>query len=569
VSSAAPSSFTRSSPAPTSRHAAFQALEALDHEVDLVIVGGGINGAGIARDAARRGLKVVVVEQNDLAFGTSSRSSKLIHGGLRYLEQYRVHLVFESVTERQRLLKCAPHLVAPLGFLFPVYEGDKQPLAMIRAGMWLYDGLALFQHERHRTLDPSECRALVPQLELGGLTGAPLYWDCATDDARLTLETAIDATRHGAIVCPWTKAIAFERGAGQRIRSVVVKSVHSGDEVRIRTRGVINATGPWADDTLETSRKDSPPLLRTTKGIHIVVDSARLNLPHAVVCRHPDDSRVLFAIPWGDRTYIGTSDTDEDVDPSEVRANRTDVRYLLRAVESYFPSANVGEEDVIATWAGLRPLINEGGSAQSESEVSREHKVFVGDGGMVTVAGGKLTTYRKMAAEVVDAAVQELKSSALLTIDLSASETETSPLPGGIGFDGSEGQRGTLAAEITGLGIESDIAIHLVATYGSRAIEVARLAKKDRSAGARLIEGRPEIVAQVDFAMEQELAGSACDVLCRRTQISLRDHQNGLSALDTVVARMQSALGWSSERAEEEKVRYRHEVALQTAWRAD
>lgn len=534
-----------------------------------MIVGGGVNGAGIARDAARRGLDVVVVEQNDLAFGTSSRSSKLIHGGLRYLEQYRVHLVFESVTERQRLLKCAPHLVAPLGFLFPVYQGDKQPLAMIRAGMWLYDGLALFQHERHRTLDPDECKALVPQLDLEGLTGAPLYWDCATDDARLTLETAIDATRHGAIVAPWTKAVAFERGAGGRIRSVVVRGVHDGAEVRIRTRGVINATGPWADDTLETSRKDSPPLLRTTKGVHIVLDRARLSLPHAVVCRHPDDARVLFAIPWGDRTYIGTTDTDEQVDPSEVRATRDDVRYLLRAIESYFPSARVGQEDVIATWAGLRPLISEGDGATSESEVSREHKIFVGDGGMVTVAGGKLTTYRKMAAEVVDVAVEDLKSNALLTVELGASQTELDPLPGGIDFDGTEGRRGALATEITELGLDADVAIHLVSTYGSRAIEVARLARTDRSAAQRLVEGRPEIVAQVDFAMQQELAATATDVLCRRTQLSLRDHDNGLGALDAVVARMQPALHWSSERAEDEKARYRHEVALQTAWRSD
>lgn len=564
------------SPRPTAQSQSFQALidlSAADTELDVVIVGGGINGAGIARDAARRGLSVAVVEQNDLAFGTSSRSSKLIHGGLRYLEQYRVHLVFESVSERQRLMACAPHLVAPLGFLFPVYKGDKQPLSLIRAGMWLYDGLSLFRSpQRHRTLDPAECKTMVPELDQEGLTGAPLYYDCATDDARLTLETAIDATRFGAIVAPWTQAIGFTRGAGGRFRRVRVKNVLDGREVEIKARAVVNATGPWTDATLDAADgpKKSTSLLRPTKGVHIVVDAARLSLPHAVVCRHPKDGRVLFAIPWGDRTYVGTTDTDESGDPSEVRASHDDVRYLIDAIASYFPTAKVGEEDVIATWAGLRPLISDGdGGGASESEVSREHKILVGDGGIVTVAGGKLTTYRKMAAEVVDVVVAELGENALLGKELGPSKTELDPLPGGVGFDGSAAQRRAMATTLASEGIADDIAEHLISTYGSRAREVAALVARDPSAGMRLVDGRPEIVAQVDFAIAEELAATACDVLCRRTQLSLRDHDQGLGALDAVVSRMAEKLGWSEARIAEEKARYQHEVGLSRAWRTD
>jgi glycerol-3-phosphate dehydrogenase len=569
---------------PTAQSSSFQALselEARGTELDVLIIGGGINGAGIARDAARRGLSVAVIEQNDLAFGTSSRSSKLIHGGLRYLEQYRVHLVFESVSERQRLMACAPHLVQPLGFLFPVYKGDKQPLALIRAGMWLYDGLSLFRSpQRHRTLDPEECKTLVPELDQDGLSGAPLYWDCATDDARLTLETAIDATRFGAIVSTWTEAVGFTRGTQNRYRQVRVRSVLDGREVTLKARSVVNATGPWSDATLDKPVAGDgdlapkigkkAPLLRPTKGVHIVVDSARLNLPHAVVCRHPDDKRVLFAIPWGDRTYVGTTDTDEVVDPSEVRASHEDVRYLLASIASYFPTAKVGEEDVIATWAGLRPLISEGDAGASESEVSREHKILVGDGGMITVAGGKLTTYRKMAAEVVDVVVAQLSENALLKRDLEPSKTEIDPLPGGVGFDGSPTTRGALKAEVAGLSeLDDEICEHLVSTYGSRAKDIATLVARDRSGGERLVAGRPEILAQVDFAIDQELAATACDVLCRRTQLSLRDVDQGLGAVDRVIARMKGKLAWTEARATEERARYQHEVDLSRAWRSE
>jgi len=559
--------------APTRRDLVLRDLDASTargDELDLVVIGGGINGAGVARDAARRGLRVLLVEQNDLAFGTSSRSSKLIHGGLRYLEQYHVHLVFESVSERSRLLRLAPHLVQPLGFLFPVYQGDKNPLWLVRTGMWVYDALSLFRSpEPHRTLDPAELARLVPELRTEGLAGAPLYFDAATDDARLTLETAIDAARSGALVATWTKVVGLAP-SGSRIRRVQLEDALDGRRYEVATRAVVNATGPWSDALLGLAGSATRPLLRPTKGIHVVLDAARLPVPHAVVCRHPDDGRVLFVIPWGDRTYVGTTDTDEQVEPGQVRASHDDVRYLMRAIERYFPGREVREEHVLATWAGLRPLVSDGEGGSSESDVSREHKIFVGEGGMITVAGGKLTTYRKMAAEIVDVAVAELTAHGLLTRTLRKAETEEAPLPGAHGFDASEEGRARLAAEIAALGtLGRDVAAHLVATYGARAREVAARTAGDPAAGAPITAGRPDVLAQVDFAIDEELAATIADVLDRRTQISLRDGAHGLPGLDALADRMAARLGWSAARTEEEKARYRASVALQEAWRSE
>ena len=393
----------------------------LDEAVDVLVIGGGITGAGIARDAARRGLKVAVVEQRDLAFGTSSRSSKLVHGGLRYLESYEFSLVFESVSERRVLMDLAPHLVNPLGFLFPVYKGSRQSLFVINAGMWLYDGLSLFRSPKiHKKLKPKEVAELEPAVKQEGLKGAPLYYDCSTDDARLTVETALDAVAHGAIIATYARVESFLKDDNGRIQGAVVKCQTTGELKEVRASVVVNATGPWTDKTMAMSGTRKGNLLRPTKGVHIVVEFDKLPIQHAVVCFHPTDERVLFALPWGDRTYIGTTDTDYQGDEAEVAATLTDVDYLIEASNTYFPNHPVERADVIATWAGLRPLIAppsdgdgdedaEDGGEVSESKVSREHQILVGQDGLITIAGGKLTTYRKMAGELVDTAVDLLR----------------------------------------------------------------------------------------------------------------------------------------------------------------
>lgn len=548
--------------------------DGLRGRVDVLVIGGGITGAGIARDAARRGLSVALVEMNDLAFGTSSRSSKLIHGGLRYLEAYEFSLVFESVSERRILQDIAPHLVNPLGFLFPVFKGAKRQLWLINAGMWLYDGLSLFRSPKiHKNLKPREIAQIEPAVKQAGLKGAPLYYDCATDDARLTLETALDAAKHGATIATWAKVTSFLKTEGGRVRGAVVEDALSGERREIEASTVINATGPWTDATMAMSHpQKGGSILRPTKGVHIVVDAAKLPLKNAVVCFHPDDDRVLFAIPWGDRTYLGTTDTDYEGDPAAVAATLEDVDYLIDAASSYFPGHPLGREDVIATWAGIRPLMApQGESADlSESSVSREHQILIGQDGLITIAGGKLTTYRRMAAEVVDTAVRmlELERGPL---DLPGAATGKEPLPGAIGWP-EDDDHAHVADEVAKAGhprVPEDVARHLADHYGMCALEIARAMAKDAKLAARLVPGRPEVVAQVDWAVEQELAATVCDVIIRRTQLFFRDFDQGLGAARRVADRMAELLGWDEAQKAKELARYEAEVALSRAWREE
>jgi glycerol-3-phosphate dehydrogenase len=536
----------------------------LGGEVDVMIVGGGINGAGIARDAARRGLSVVVIEKDDLASGTSSRSSKLIHGGLRYLESYEFSLVFEAVSERRILLDLAPHLVNPLGFLFPVYKGSRKNLRIIRAGMWLYDGLSLFRSPKiHKSLSPSEVAELEPAVKIEGLRGAPLYYDCATDDARLTLEVAIDATHAGATVVTHAKVESFLEENG-RVVGAKVRSARGGQEKTVRAKVVVNATGPWTDATRAMSRGDAPPLLRVTKGVHVVVDRAKLPIENAVVCFHPVDDRVLFAIPWGDRSYIGTTDTDFDGDLDDLYATADDVRYLLEAARVYFPEHPLEAADVIATWTGLRPLIAPEGSTEgvAESKVSREHQILIGEDGLITVAGGKLTTFRRMSAEVVDTVLRLLRLSDSAPREIAESRSDRVPLPGALGWPEDDDESKVIARVLeTGApAIDETIAAHLTSVYGMVAVQVAGLCAADPSLATPLVEGRPEILAQVDWAVHRELAASVSDVMIRRTQLFFRDFDQGLSAVAAVADRMAEILRWTDEERAASIAEYRAEV---------
>lgn len=546
--------------------------ERLDAPVDVLVIGGGITGAGIARDAARRGLSVALIEMRDLAYGTSSRSSKLVHGGLRYLEHYEFSLVFEAVSERRILLDIAPHLVNPQGFLFPVYKNSRRSLWFISAGMWVYDGLSLFRSpRRHQTLKPAQLAEREPTLSQENLSGAPLYYDCATDDARLTLETALDAASQGATIATWTRVRSFVKDEIGRIQGVMVEDQDNGAIKEISARVVINATGPWTDRTLAMAGSRSEgALLRPTKGVHIVVERDKLPVNEAVVCMHPDDGRVLFAIPWGARTYIGTTDTDYGGDPADVSATLEDVDYLIDAAAAYFPENPLCHDDVIATWAGLRPLITEAEATPgSESSVSREHRIVVGSDGLITIAGGKLTTYRRMAAEVVDTAVDLLRLLSALPEDLPPANTASTPLPGAVGWpeDDDHEKVADRVFEASGGAISKETAQLLANTYGMRGVDVARLAAEDPALAAPLVEGRPEILAQVDWAVKAELAHGCVDVLKRRTQLYFRDHNQGLSALPVVAGRMAELLGWNDELRGLREEAYRAEVARSRRWR--
>ncbi len=533
---------------------------------DLLVIGGGIVGAGAARDAAMRGLSVALVEQNDLAYGTSSRSSKLVHGGLRYLEQGEFSLVFESVSERRVLLDIAPHLVNPLGFIFPVYRDAKFGPFTLNIGMWLYDGLSLFRSPKiHKNLSPRQLAEEEPCLQRDGLRGAQLYYDCATNDARLTLETALDAQAHGAEVRTYTKVVGMLRDSNGRVRGVRARGAFGDTEMEIEARVVINATGPWSDD-VRALGEPRPKILRITKGIHVVVPRDRLPLRHAVVCSHPTDKRVLFALPWGDRSYIGTTDTDYQGDPADVAATRGDVTYLLDCMGKYFPGAKLGDDDVIATWAGLRPLISSEGSASS---VSREHEILVDPDGLITIAGGKLTTFRKMAGEVVDRAVAMLRLTGTVPTPLAEAYTARQPLPGAVGWpEDDDGTRVEALCRSAAPALDDAAAELFVATYGTRAVDVSRRINEHPELGEALVPGRPERLAQVDFAVERELAQTVTDVLLRRTQLYYRDVDQGLGAAPRVARRMATLLGWSQEREAAEIAAYEAEVARSRAWRA-
>ncbi|HEX4628036.1 MAG TPA: glycerol-3-phosphate dehydrogenase/oxidase, partial [Gemmatimonadales bacterium] len=397
--------------------------------VDLLVIGGGITGAGIARDAALRGFRTALVDQGDFAGGTSSVSSRLVHGGIRYLEQGDFRLVFEASRERRILLRIAPHLVHPLPFVFPVYRGARVPAWKLRAGMWLYDILAAFRNVKmHRWLNAKATRRLEPGLREKELQGAALYYDAQTDDARLAIATMRSAARAGALVANYAEVTALLKPDG-RTSGAFLRDGLTGQPHTVRALVVVNASGPWVDRVRRLDEPAAQPLLRLTKGAHIVVARQRVGHTRAVTLMSPLDGRVMFVIPWGDLSYIGTTDTDEDASPEEVRATARDVIYLLRSANAFFPQARLSPRDVIATWAGLRPLLRPT-RAVAPSQASREHRVVESPSGLVTIAGGKLTTHRVMARDVVDRVAYRLRA-----LDgrprAPRAPTDRMPLPGG------------------------------------------------------------------------------------------------------------------------------------------
>lgn len=544
---------------PNSKRAA--ALERLGKEsFDLLVVGGGITGAGIARDAALRGLKVALVEKLDFGAGTSSKSSKLIHGGLRYLEQGELGLVFESVNERKRLMKLARHLVRPLPFLVTNFKGDRRWLATLALGLWIYDALCFFgNYKNHTTFGAKKTLALEPQLRSTGLNGGILYYDCVTDDARLTLECALDAQALGAVVLNHAKAGKLLRDEAGKIAGVVVTDVEGGGVIEARAKVVINATGPWSDEVRALASE--PGILKPTKGIHVVMDAARLPVKHALMMISPRDKRAVFCIPWGlGRTVVGTTDTFFDGSPDSVEPTRADVEYLLETANSYFPQAQLVSADVLATWSGLRPLLKPEDETEGASAVSREHEIYDSPG-FVTIAGGKLTTFRRMAAEVVDHAIAQLGVK-------TKSTTATRPLPGGQGLEESDDALEALAKSLEMPGLPEGGARYLAGEYGARAPTILARGKADPTAFERLDPELPSIFAQVDEAVDVELARTLDDVISRRIPLVLRARDQGLGIAEKVAARLATKLDWSAERTQAELAKYRAVVASTRTFRS-
>ena len=556
-----------SAPPAASSSASATATPAADGPCDLVIIGGGITGAGIARDAALRGLKVALFEKSDFGSGTSSKSSKLIHGGLRYLEHGEIGLVFESVSERRVQTRVAPHLVRPLAFLVPIYRDTKPGLEVMNLGLWIYDSLALFRAPRmHRTFRGAKAaNAVEPCLRTDGLRGVIEYYDCATDDARLVLENVIDAQAIGAECCSYTEVTRLVRDARGRVVAVAVRDVLTGLQREVACRAVVIAAGAWTDEVVR--RFELPvkrELLRRTKGVHIVIPHERLPLARACTLISPVDGRVIFAIPWRGRTVVGTTDTDFTGTADDCHADADDVRYLCESANGYFPGSKLTPDDVIATWAGLRPLIR-AGDDQPESAVSREHEVFTRDDGVVIIAGGKLTTYRRMAAEAVRAAIKWLREHDE-TFEAAGREragTKHRPLPGGAGLDPPtlESVAAIGRALMDELGLDADAATNLCGVYGARAPELAALIRAEPALRDRLDPELPYVWAEVEFAVASDRARTVDDVLSRRVPLLLVARDQGLGVCEAVAARMAARLGWSDEERARHVEVYRRAVA--------
>jgi glycerol-3-phosphate dehydrogenase len=525
---------------------------------DLLVIGGGITGAGIAREACLRGLKTALVDARDFGAGTSSRSSRLIHGGLRYLEQGRLHLVFEGLRERKILLRLAPHLVRPLPFLVPVFRGDRVPRWKVAAGLALYDLLAAGGNvRRHRTLGKRALLEAEPLLRERGLTGGGLYYDAQCDDARLTLATVRAAVMHGALAANHMKVTGMIRTVAG-MTGAYLKDDLTGETGEVRAHLVVNATGPWADQVRRLEDPRAEPLLRPTKGVHVVVPRARIGHRHAIIFSSPVDGRVMFVLPWGEWSYIGTTDTDTTDPPDQVAAEEVDVVYLLRSANAIFPGARLAPEDVVTSWAGLRPLLAANPNAPT-SLISREHRIVRGPGGVITIVGGKLTTWRAMAAELVDDVENVLghehhgRGKAL---------SRTEPLPGG-----DAAVPDAFRGEGIDLGLPAGTVDHLLMLFGSEAPAIYALCRERPSLREPVHPRHPAIGAAVLHSVRREFAHRLDDVLVRRLHLTTETADRGEAAVESVASLMAAELGWTASFTTEEIGRVRTELLAGSRWR--
>jgi len=508
---------------------------------DLLVIGGGINGAAVARDAALRGVSVALVERGDFACGTSSRSSKLIHGGIRYLEQGDLKLVLESCRERDLLrTRLAPHLVRGQRFVLPLYDDDDVAPWELRIGLLLYDLLAGFRNvHNHCMLSPHELRAHEPALRTEGLRGAALYYDCWTDDARLTIETVCAARTHGATVLNYAEVTALEKDSTGRLATAQVHDHLGARTAMVRARWILNVTGPWLDRVRTLDDAGAPPRLRLTKGVHAVFERSALGNRDAIVIRSPADKRVMFAIPWQDRTLVGTTDTFYDDDPARVEADADDVDYILEATNYAFPTANVTARDIVSTYAGLRPLVAPE-DERDESDISRDDQIFESPSGLLSLGGGKLTTHRHVAERIVD-----LVSSRLGRV-VPRCRTTGTPLPGAAGMAAGPAldQPAQTREE------------HLRWRYGALAAEVSALAHGDDRLGERIAEDCGDLLAEVAYAVDREMAVSLVDVMTRRLHVHLRSRRVDEELARSVAGVMAPRLDWSPSQVDGQMASY-------------
>jgi glycerol-3-phosphate dehydrogenase len=540
------------------RHEALAAFER--DSFDLVVIGGGITGAGVALDAASRGYSVALVERQDFASGTSSRSSKLVHGGLRYLQNFDLGLVREALLERQLMVKLAPHLVKPLPLLVPAFEGKRVDRVM-GVGLNLYDVMAVrrgrarrgrdgdspdeeWSPERHRIIDADETRELLPALAGREPTSAYLFYDCQTDDVRLVLTVLGEAERFGAVCsnrCEVTGLVERDgRAAGALVRDLV-----SGSEIELKADNVVNATGVWADRIRpeEYYDEEEVPRIRPSRGTHITLSATDLPVVAGATVPTPD-GRFIFVLPWLGRTLVGTTDNDYEGPLDHVPPSPEDVEYLLHACNEFF-ATELGPEHLTGAYAGVRPLISTGDPKKSV-DISRKAELYETSSGLVTITGGKLTTWRRMAKLAVDRIVEREGREA---------PCRTEEIPLGMPIDPSE---------LPSDGVDQDVREHLAARYGFAARDVLELVASDRELGRRISPELPDIVAEAAFAVRREQARTVGDALLRRTRLGLLDarrlSEDASEGAELVARAMGAELGWDDARCRTELERWQEEA---------
>jgi glycerol-3-phosphate dehydrogenase len=540
---------------PQAREAALDAMVAAGtapgaDELDVLVVGGGVVGAGTALDAVTRGLSVGLLEQRDYASGTSSRSSKLIHGGLRYLEMLDFGLVREALQERGLLLtRLAPHLVRPASFLYPLtHRGWERPY--VGAGLALYDAMAVagrYDHglPRHKHLSRRQVARIAPDLRTDAITGALRYWDAQVDDARLVTTIVRTAASHGALCASRVKVTGFLR-EGERVTGVRARDLEAGRDLVVRARVVVNAAGVWTDEIQGLVGGRGALNVQASKGIHLVVPRDRIRSESGVIMR--TETSVLFVIPWGRHWIIGTTDTPWDLDKAHPAASRTDIDYLLDEVNRLLKEP-LRHEDVEGVYAGLRPLLT--GESEPTSRISREHTVVTPVPGLVIIAGGKLTTYRVMGRDAVDAAAHSLGGT------VPGSITDRVPLAGAAGYETRANQSARLARES---GLHRARIDHLLGRYGGLVDELLALVAERPELAAPLEGADDYLRAEVVHAVTHEGARHLDDVLTRRTRISIETFDRGVQAARCVAELMAGALGWDGARLEDEVDHYLRRV---------
>ncbi|MEO8285089.1 MAG: glycerol-3-phosphate dehydrogenase/oxidase [Chloroflexota bacterium] len=536
--------------------------------VDVLVIGGGITGAGVALDAAARGYRVGLVEKADFASGTSSKSTKLVHGGIRYLSQFDFALTRESLVERGLLLRNAPFLVQPIGFLLPLYAGAKKPMGtpirlpfgfgmgyILRAGLILYDMLAgRLGLQPHRRLSKTKLSRMAPCLKTDKLEDAFIYFDGQTDDTRLVMTVLRTAVDQGASIANYAEVTGFEMAGGQ-IDAVHIADRLGGEGYSIRARKVVNAAGASAG-TIEEMAGVSSIRIKPAKGVHLTVARESLKMgKYAMVLPETDDGRLLFLVPWGPRVTIGTTDT-EGGDINDATAGPADIEYLLRHVNRYM-RCRLEESDIISAWAGYRPLISSRKSSAQSSKLSRTHAVLDGPGGMVSIVGGKLTTYRRMAQDTVDHLVRgwgKKPPKHSITANLALEGTADRELA-----------TADLESRSVEYGLEADV-IRRLSLYGTELFAILDIMATDAAMRRRIVPDLPYVMAEVVYACRREMVANLDDVLERRVHISFEDRDRGTTVAPAVAEVMAVELGWDAAEVVRQVERYRRRTASDARW---